>query len=75
MLKTKVADFVIAGGGVIGLNMARALATKYPDSSIKILEKEQKVGMHSSGRNSGVLHAGFYYKTDSQKAKFCRQGC
>ena len=67
---------MIAGGGVIGLNMARALAAKYPDSSIKILEKEQKVvGMHSLGRNSGVLHAGFYYKTDSQKAKFCRQGC
>ena len=70
-----MADFVIAGGGIIGLNMARALSSKYPDAQIKVLEKEPKIGMHSSGRNSGVLHAGFYYQTDSVKAKFCRQGC
>ena len=71
----KVADFVIAGGGIIGLGMARALACKYPDSKISILEKERTLGEHTSGRNSGVLHAGFYYQTDSVKARFCRQGC
>lgn len=65
MAARKTADFVIAGGGIIGLNMGRALAAKYPDSTIKILEKEKSVGEHASGRNSGVLHAGFYYKTDS----------
>ena len=62
---SKVCDFLIAGGGIVGLSMARALAAKYPDSSIKILEKEKSLGAHSSGRNSGVLHAGFYYQTDS----------
>ena len=71
-MRKKNCDFLIAGGGIIGLNLARALATQYPDSSIKILEKESKIGEHASGRNSGVLHAGFYYSTDSQKARFCR---
>jgi (S)-2-hydroxyglutarate dehydrogenase len=74
-MSKKVADFVIAGSGIIGLNLARALSVAYPDSSIKILEKEKQLGLHTSGRNSGVLHAGFYYQTDSVKARFCRQGC
>ena len=73
--RKSVADFVIAGGGIIGLSLARSLAAVYPDSAIKVLDKETKLGMHTSGRNSGVLHAGFYYATDSAKARFCRQGC
>ncbi|MBN2519322.1 MAG: L-2-hydroxyglutarate oxidase, partial [Bacteroidales bacterium] len=48
---------------------------KYPGKRITIIEKESEVAMHSSGRNSGVLHAGFYYSADSLKAKFCKAGC
>jgi len=67
-------DFMIVGAGVIGLNIAREILTKNPKSKIVILEKEKDVGYHSSGRNSGVLHAGFYYTANSLKAKFTRDG-
>jgi L-2-hydroxyglutarate oxidase LhgO len=67
-------DFLIIGGGIIGLTTAHTLKTKHPDASITIIEKEPDVGFHASGRNSGVLHAGFYYSADSLKAKFCREG-
>lgn len=70
-------DYLIIGSGVIGLNIARHLASINPSSSperIVILEKEKDVAYHSSGRNSGVLHAGFYYTADSLKAKFTRDG-
>jgi L-2-hydroxyglutarate oxidase len=64
-MQKKVCDFLVVGGGVIGLTSARALASKYPDASIILIEKEAQVGLHTSGRNSGVLHAGFYYASDS----------
>ncbi len=67
-------DFLIIGGGVIGLNIARQLKKLYADSSVRVLEKESECGLHASGRNSGVLHAGFYYSPDSLKAKFTRIG-
>ncbi|MDP9196240.1 MAG: L-2-hydroxyglutarate oxidase [Pseudomonadota bacterium] len=67
-------DFLIIGGGIIGMGMAQTLKVRYPDASITILEKEPDVGRHASGRNSGVLHAGFYYSADSLKARFCRDG-
>jgi len=51
-----------------------SLQRKFPDSSITIIDKEGQLGMHASGRNSGVLHAGFYYTSDSIKARFCREG-
>lgn len=69
-----LADFLIIGGGVIGLNIARHLRLLYPGSSVHLLEKEADCGLHASGRNSGVLHAGFYYSPDSLKAKFTWQG-
>ncbi len=69
-----LADFLIIGGGVIGLNIARHLRRLYPGSSVHLLEKEADCGLHASGRNSGVLHAGFYYSPDSLKAKFTWQG-
>ena len=69
-----LADFLIIGGGVIGLNIARHLRRFYPGSSVHLLEKEADCGLHASGRNSGVLHAGFYYSPDSLKAKFTWQG-
>ncbi len=68
------ADFVIIGAGILGLTVARELKFQYPKSSIVILEKEHTVGLHASGRNSGILHAGIYYKSDSLKAKFCLEG-
>ena len=65
---------VVIGSGIIGLSIAKILREKYPSSEILILEKESDVGQHASGRNSGVLHAGFYYSEDSLKARFCRDG-
>ena len=58
------------GGGIIGLAIARELKTRFQDAKITIIEKEKSVGLHASGRNSGVLHAGFYYSADSLKARF-----
>jgi len=67
-------DYLIIGAGIIGLAIARELHSRYPHASVTILEKEPDVAYHSSGRNSGVLHAGFYYSADSLKAKFTRDG-
>lgn len=68
------ADFIVIGAGIVGLSIARELKRRYSDSHIVVLEKEEQVGEHASGRNSGVLHAGFYYTKDSLKAKFTRNG-
>lgn len=67
-------DFLVIGGGVIGVNIARTMKRRYPDSRVVVLEKEPGCGLHASGRNSGVLHAGFYYSPDSLKARFTRMG-
>ena len=72
MLKT--CDYLIIGGGIIGLGVAYNLRKKYPSASISLIEKEPKLGYHASGRNSGVIHAGFYYTTNSLKARFTRNG-
>ncbi|MBW1878173.1 MAG: L-2-hydroxyglutarate oxidase [Deltaproteobacteria bacterium] len=69
------ADFLVIGGGVVGLTTALALRGRHPDASVVVLEKEDHCGAHASGRNSGVLHAGFYYSADSLKARFSRDGC
>ncbi len=67
-------DFLLIGGGIIGICIARELKSRYPDASVCIMEKEHQCGLHASGRNSGVLHAGFYYTADSFKARFTREG-
>ncbi len=67
-------DFLVIGAGIIGLSTALELKQRFPDASIIIIEKETGPGLHASGRNSGVLHAGFYYTADSLKAKLCREG-
>jgi len=73
-MSTKIVDFLVIGGGIIGISIARELKSRNPDSNICILEKEHQCGMHASGRNSGVLHAGFYYTADSLKARFTKEG-
>lgn len=67
-------DYLIIGAGIIGLNIAKNLKERFPDSKILVIEKEEEVALHSSGRNSGVLHAGFYYTANSLKAKFTKEG-
>ena len=67
-------DFLIVGGGIIGLSIGRELVQRYPGARVVILEKEHEAAFHASGRNSGVLHAGFYYSADSLKAKFTLTG-
>ncbi len=70
----KSSDFLVIGGGIIGVSIARALKCRFPDASVILLEKEPRCGEHASGRNSGVIHAGFYYTADSLKARFARDG-
>jgi L-2-hydroxyglutarate oxidase LhgO len=67
-------DYLIIGGGIVGLSIARELRTRFPGAKIAVLEKEADVAYHGSGRNSGVLHAGFYYSANTLKAKFTRDG-
>ncbi len=67
-------DFLVIGGGIIGLSLASNLKRRYPDCSVTLIEKEKTCGRHASGRNSGVLHAGFYYGPDSWKARFTLTG-
>ncbi|MGH8553617.1 MAG: FAD-dependent oxidoreductase, partial [Methylococcales bacterium] len=73
-MPSKKSDYLIIGAGIIGFAVARALRERDPACSIRILEKESTAGSHASGRNSGVLHAGFYYSEDSLKARFTREG-
>ncbi len=67
-------DFAIIGGGIVGLATAMALGKRFSGASIIVLEKESQVAFHQTGRNSGVIHSGIYYKPNSFKAKFCREG-
>ena len=67
-------DFLIIGGGIIGLSVARELKHRFREAKVTLIEKEADCGLHASGRNSGVIHAGFYYSADSLKAKLTRAG-
>lgn len=67
-------DFLIVGAGIVGLTTAMELKKRHPKSSIAVLEKESRPGLHASGRNSGVLHCGIYYASDTLKAKLCAKG-
>lgn len=70
----KVADYVIIGSGVLGVSIGAELLRRNPERRVVILEKELSAGLHASGRNSGVIHAGFYYSPDSLKARLTRDG-
>jgi L-2-hydroxyglutarate oxidase len=65
---------VVIGGGIVGLAVAVAVKERLPQIPVTVLEKEPILAAHASGRNSGVLHAGFYYSPDSLKARFTREG-
>ena len=67
-------DLVVVGGGIVGLATAWEFLKKHANARILVLEKEARVCFHQSGRNSGVLHSGIYYKPGSLKAKNCREG-
>ncbi|AIQ99474.1 L-2-hydroxyglutarate oxidase [Pluralibacter gergoviae] len=67
-------DFVIIGGGIIGMSTAMQLIDLYPDARMVLLEKESGPAHHQTGHNSGVIHAGVYYTPGSLKAKFCLAG-
>jgi len=64
----------VVGAGIVGLAIARRLGEVAPDARITVLEKEDRVGAHQTGHNSGVAHAGVYYPPGSLKAKLCRRG-
>jgi L-2-hydroxyglutarate oxidase LhgO len=67
-------DAVVVGGGIVGLATALALLQARPGTSLVILEKEQEIASHQTGRNSGVIHSGLYYKPGSLKATTCSRG-
>lgn len=67
-------DFCIIGAGIVGLSICHLLQKKYPTMSMALIEKEKYLGEHTSGRNSGVLHAGLYYAHNSLKHRLCIEG-
>ena len=67
-------DYLIIGGGIIGITVARELQRRDPKAHVTVIDKEASLGQHASGRNSGVLHSGIYYPSDSLKAQFTREG-
>lgn len=67
-------DYLIVGAGIVGLTVAHELKRRVPSARIGILDKEANSGIHASGRNSGVLHSGIYYSSDTLKAKVCAAG-
>ncbi|KAJ9584331.1 hypothetical protein L9F63_021331, partial [Diploptera punctata] len=67
-------DVVVVGGGIVGMAAARELRLRYPNLKMAVLEKESQLAQHQTGHNSGVIHAGIYYKPGSLKAKLCVEG-
>lgn len=67
-------DLVVVGGGIVGVASAREILIRHPKLKIAIIEKEKALAVHQSGHNSGVIHAGIYYKPGSLKAKLCVEG-
>ena len=68
------ADLAVIGGGIVGLATSLQLLRRRPQLRLVVLEREPEVAMHQSGHNSGVVHAGLYYKPGSLKARLCRAG-
>ncbi|WDL97571.1 L-2-hydroxyglutarate oxidase [Alicyclobacillus sp. ALC3] len=67
-------DFIVVGGGIVGLSTANALSDQYPHAKVLVIEKESSWAEHQTGHNSGVIHSGIYYQPGSLKAVLARQG-
>ncbi len=67
-------DIAVIGGGIVGLATAWQILGRWPRLRLAVLEKEKEVASHQSGHNTGVLHAGIYYRPGSLKARLCREG-
>src|SRR4051812_49573206 len=67
-------DVVVIGGGILGLAVARELLIRHPDSTLCVLEREDRLGAHQTAHSSGVVHAGIYYAPGSLKARLCVEG-
>ena len=67
-------DLAIVGGGILGLATAREFVLRHPGARVVLLEKEDRLALHQTGRNSGVIHSGIYYAPGSAKARFCVAG-
>ena len=67
-------DYIIIGGGIVGISTAWQLQQRFPEKKLLLLEKESEFCRHQSGHNSGVIHAGVYYAPGSLKAQFCKTG-
>ncbi|MGR5142187.1 L-2-hydroxyglutarate oxidase [Photobacterium sp. DNB23_23_1] len=70
----KVYDYIIVGGGIVGISTAWQLIQRHPDASVIVVEKEDTLAAHQTGHNSGVIHAGVYYAPGSLKATLCKAG-
>lgn len=70
----EIVDVCIVGGGIVGLATARELKMRFPQLRVLLVEKEDTLASHQTGRNSGVIHSGVYYKPNSLKARLCVQG-
>lgn len=67
-------DLIVVGGGIVGVASAREILQRHRHLKVAIIEKEPRLAVHQSGHNSGVIHAGIYYKPGSLKAKLCVEG-
>jgi L-2-hydroxyglutarate oxidase len=67
-------DLAVVGGGIVGLAVARELRARRPDAALTVLERDDEIGRHQTGHNSGVIHAGIYYAPGSLKARLCVEG-
>jgi (S)-2-hydroxyglutarate dehydrogenase len=67
-------DYIIIGGGIVGLSVGKALQERFPEAKLAILEKEDRLAAHQTGHNSGVIHSGIYYKPGSLKAELAKSG-
>jgi len=73
-MKENSFDLSVVGGGIVGLATAYKLQLKYPKINIVVLEKEKELAFHQTGRNSGVIHSGLYYKPGTHRANNCVDG-
>ncbi|NOH79022.1 L-2-hydroxyglutarate oxidase [Vibrio sp. RE86] len=70
----QIYDYIVIGGGIVGVSTAWQLQQRHPNKSILLIEKEQSLAFHQTGHNSGVIHAGVYYAPGSLKAELCKAG-